>query len=131
MTFWRISKSEGNLTLAARPGWVASSKEWLDKAALSNTVGNSFLSWAELEQVLLDVEVTLNNRPLSYADDDVQLPLLTPNSLMFAQPNTLPELEPHHIEDRDLRERARYLKRCKDALWSRWTSAYLRGLRPT
>ena len=48
---------------------------------------------------------------------------------MFAQPNTLPELEPHHIEDRDLRKRARYLKRCKDALWSRWTFEYLRGLR--
>ena len=101
----------------------------LVKAALSKTVGNSFLTWAEFEEILLDVEVTLNNRPLSCADDDVQLPLLTPNSLMYAQPNTLPELEPHHIEDRDLRKRAKYLKRCKDALWCRWTSEYLRGLR--
>lgn len=75
------------------------------------------------------MEVTFNNRPFSYADDDVQLPLLTPNSLMYTQPNTLPELEPHHIEDRDLSKRVRYLKRCKDALWSRWTSEYLRGLR--
>ena len=77
----------------------------------------------------MDVEVTFNNRPFSYADDDVQLPLLTPNSLMYTQPNILPELEPHHIEDRDLSKRVRYLKRCKDALWSRWTSEYLRGLR--
>ncbi|XP_068726488.1 uncharacterized protein [Montipora capricornis] len=82
----------------------------------------SLLTWAELEEILLDVEVALHNRPLSYADDDVQLPLLTANSLMFAQPNTLPELQPHHSEDRDLRKRATYLKRCKDALWSRWTS---------
>ena len=56
-----------------------------------------------VEEILLDVQVALNNRPLSYADDDVQLPLLTPNSLMFAQPNKLPELQPHH-------KRARYLK---------------------
>ena len=41
----------------------------------------------------------------------------------------LPELQPHHIEDHDLRKRAKYLKRYKDALWCRWTSKYLRGLR--
>lgn len=75
------------------------------------------------------MEVALNNRPLSYADEDVQLPLLMPNSLVFAQPNMLPELQPHHSKDRDLRKRARYLKRCKDPLWSRWTSEYLRALR--
>ena len=101
----------------------------LVKAALSKTVGNSFLTWAGFEEIVLDVEVTLNNRPLSYADDNVQLRLLTLNSLMFAQPNMLPELEPHHIEDCDLHKRAKYLKQCKDALWCRWTSEYLRGLR--
>ena len=74
------------------------------------------------------MEVKLNNRPLSYADEDVQLPLLMPNSLVFAQPNTLPERQSQYSEDRDLRKRARYLKRCKDALWFRWTSEYLRGL---
>ena len=48
---------------------------------------------------------------------------------MFVQTNTLFELQPHHSEDRDLRKRARYLKRCNDALRSCWTSKYLRGLR--
>ena len=28
-----------------------------------------------------------------------------------------------------MRKRARYLKRCKDALWLRWTGEYLRALR--
>ena len=49
----------------------------LVKSALYKTVGNSLITWAKLEEMLLDLEVALNNMPLSYADDDVQLPLLT------------------------------------------------------
>ena len=33
------------------------------------------------------------------------------------------------MENQDLRRRARYLKKCKDVLWERWSSEYLRGLR--
>lgn len=44
--------------------------------ALYKTIGSGCLSWKELEEVLVDVEVTLNNRPLGYVEDDVQLPLL-------------------------------------------------------
>ena len=49
----------------------------LVKSALYKTVGNCLITWAKLEEMLLDLEVALNNMPLSYADDDVQLPLLT------------------------------------------------------
>ena len=101
----------------------------LVKRALHKSIGGGLLTWAELQDVLLDVEVTLNNRPLSYVEDDPQLPVLTPNSLLFGQPNLLPELEHHHLESPDLRRRAKYLKRCKDAMWRRWTDDYLRGLR--
>ena len=62
-------------------------------------------------------------------EDDPQLPVLTPNSLLFGQPNLLPELEHHHLESPDLRRRAKYLKQCKDAMWRRWTDDYLRVLR--
>ena len=58
--------------------------------------------------VLLDVEVALNNQPHSYIEDDIQLPTLTPNALLFGQPNTLPEIPTHHI-DRDLRKRVKHL----------------------
>ena len=49
----------------------------LVKAALNKTIGNGFLRWKELEDVLLDVEVALNNRPLSYVEKDLQFPVLT------------------------------------------------------
>ena len=98
----------------------------LVRRALNKTIGNGRLSWNELEEVLLDVEVTLNNRPLDYVEDDVQLPLITPNTMQFIGTTMLPEKEPH-CELRDLRKRAKYLKRCKDHIWKRWTNEYLRG----
>ena len=83
----------------------------------------------ELEEVLLDIEVALNHRPLSYVDDDILLPIPTPSSFLHGQPNMPPVLEPHPVQEHDLRKRAKYLRKCKDTLWSRWTREYLRGLR--
>ena len=59
------------------------------------------LTWTELCEVVLDVEIALNNRPLCYVEDDIQLPVLTPNSLLFLRSNQLPELEPHHLRTRN------------------------------
>ena len=84
----------------------------LVKRALYKSIGNSCLSWDKLQDVLLDIEVTLNNRPLGYQEDDIELPALTPNSLQFVGTTVLPELEPHNEENRDLRKRAKYLKKC-------------------
>ena len=69
----------------------------LVKSAMYKTIGQGYLSWKELQEVILDVMVALNNRPLGYVEDDFQLPTLTPNTLLFGQPNILPELEPYHI----------------------------------
>ncbi|CAB4045124.1 Hypothetical predicted protein, partial [Paramuricea clavata] len=68
---------------------------------------------------LLDVEM----------EDDIQMPLITPESMMRPQSNLLPELEPHLEETVPLRKRAKYIKKCKDTMWKRWTHEYLRGLR--
>ena len=48
---------------------------------------------------------------------------------MLVSSNVLPEMESHRVDDRDLRKRAKFLKRCKDAVWKRWTNEYVRGLR--
>jgi hypothetical protein len=78
---------------------------------------------------VIDVEVSLNNRPLSYVEDDVQLPLLTPNSMLTINPNHLPELKAYHVDEADLRKRAKHVKKCKEAVWNRWTREYIRSLR--
>ena len=72
--------------------------------------------------------MTLNNRPLSYLEEDVQLPTLTPNSFLFTNSNILPELVPYHLDERDLRKRAKFLLKTKDAIRCTWTSEYLRAL---
>ena len=59
------------------------------------------LSWKELQEVLLDVEIVLNNRPLSYLEDDPQLPVLTPSSMLFVN---------------------------SEAMWRRWSKEYLHSL---
>ena len=82
-----------------------------------------------MEEVLLDVEVTLNNRPLSYIEDEIEFPTLTPNTMLFANSNILLELETHHIVDGDLCRRAKHLLRCKEAVWKRWSREYLCSLR--
>ena len=52
------------------------------------------LTRTELCEVVLNVEIALNNRPFCYCEGDIQLPVLTPNSLLFLRSNRLPELEP-------------------------------------
>ena len=101
----------------------------LVKGSLYKSIGKGLLSWKELQEVLLDVEVALNSRPLDYVEDDIELPILTPTSLLHMQRNAPPELEPNHIQDYDLRTHGKCLGKCKDVVWSRWTKEYLRGLR--
>ena len=100
----------------------------LVKNCLFKSIGRGCLTWEELADVLLDIEITLSNRPLSYIQDDLRNPILTPNSLMFVLSNVLPEIESHGVDERDLRKRDKFLKRCKDAVWKRWTNEYVRGV---
>ena len=43
----------------------------MKKYAFNKVIGCGLLSWQELEEILLDMEITLNDRPLSYVEDDV------------------------------------------------------------
>ena len=38
------------------------------------TVGKATLSWRELEEALVDIENTLNNRLLTYVEDELEYP---------------------------------------------------------
>ena len=45
-------------------------------------IGGGHLTWDELSEVMLDIEIQINRRPLSYVEDDVELPTLTPASFL-------------------------------------------------
>ncbi|XP_068684193.1 uncharacterized protein [Montipora foliosa] len=57
-------------------------------------VGQGLLTWEELSEVILDIEVAMNNRPLCYVEDDVQLPTLTPNVFLMLTPVFCPSCSP-------------------------------------
>ena len=101
----------------------------LAKQSIYKVIGKSSLSWNELSEVILDTELTLNNRPLSYVEDDIDMPVLTPNTMMFGPNVVIPEEDPNDEESTDLRRRARYILQCKSRIWDRWRTEYLRGLR--
>ena len=54
------------------------------KQALYKSLGRRSLRWSELEEVLLDVEINMN-RPLTYIEEDIQRPILTPNSMILGR----------------------------------------------
>eukprot|EP00794_Sanderia_malayensis_P013528 gene13528-biopygen10795 len=99
------------------------------KTALYKSIGSAKLSFNELQETLLDIQVVMNNRPLTYCEDDVELPTLTPNILIFGKHNYLLDEDASEVESGDLRRRAKYLEKCKRALWNRWHTEYIRALR--
>lgn len=122
---------EWKFNLSRAPWWGGQFERLVGifKAAFYKTIGNGTLTFDELSEVVIDVETAINSRPLDYVEDDIQLPVLTPNSLLFLQPNQIPELEAHRIQEPGPRRRARHLSRTKEAMWSRWSSEYVRSLR--
>ena len=56
--------------LSCAPWWGGKFERMVEliKGALYKCIENGVLSWTELREVLLDIEVALNNRPLSYVD---------------------------------------------------------------
>ena len=59
----------------------------LMKQDLHKTVEKTNLFWQELKEVLLNIEITLNNRPLNYLERDIQFPLFNNQDLSIRRGN--------------------------------------------
>ena len=94
----------------------------LKKNTMYKSTGSTMLTWNEFEEVLLDIELNLNNRPLIYAEDDVQLPVLTPNTLIHGMNIVNLEEASDNIDECELRKRSSYIQNCKEKVWTRWIS---------
>ena len=62
-------------------------------------------------------------------EDDVELQELTPNLMIRGRKNALLDEEVHTLDGKDLRKRAKYLEKCKNNIWKRWSDTYLKSLR--
>ena len=79
------------------PWWVGQF-EWLIgliKASLCRTIGKAQLTWAELEEVLLDIGIILGKRSLTCIEEEIDYPVLTPNSLILGHDVNFPDAAPH------------------------------------
>ena len=99
------------------------------KRSLSKMIGRGMLRLHELEEVLLDVECTMNNRPLCYQGEELEQPVITPNILIRGGPAVVLQED---IEMFDLQEKSTkrlvYMKRTKEMLRKRWMGEYLKAL---
>ena len=82
----------------------------LIKASLHRTFWKAQLTWAELEEVLLDIEIMLNNRLLTYIEEEIDYPILTLNSLILGLDVNFPDAAPHENESKTMRKRHKYVK---------------------
>ncbi|XP_002157912.3 uncharacterized protein LOC100197154 [Hydra vulgaris] len=99
------------------------------KKSLSKTIGKGMLTFNELEEVLLDVECSMNNRPLWYQGDQFDNQVLTPNLLMRGKPAILLEEDIALIAKEEYAiRRAKFIKNCKTHLRKRWMNEYIHAM---
>ena len=72
----------------------------------------------EMKEVMLDIEINMNNRPLTYLDNKIEQPILTPNVLLQGQIINVPDIQLEEGNP-DIRKRQRYINKRKQAAWRR------------
>jgi hypothetical protein len=104
------------------------------KRCLKKNLGRTSLTFEELRTVLVEIEATLNNRPLTYMYDDdegISYPL-TPSQLIYGQQiNTSPNDKQFEIVSTQeaLTKKAKYQKRLLGQFIKRWQNEYLLSIR--
>ena len=116
--------------LARAPWWGGFFERLIGimKRSLSKVIGKSLLTFQELEEVLLDVEMTMNNRPLVYQGEEFEKPVLTPNTLLRGEPIPILEEDLENVGEEDVNKRMRFLEKSKQHLRKRFMKEYVHAL---
>ena len=112
------------------PWWGGEFEEMvrLFRQCLVKATGKAKLTKQELEEVILDKEMHLKNRPLLHTDDDIQVPVLAPNILIHGHLIAIPE-EQFDDDTKIIKKQKQCIKPWKDIAWNTWNKEYLRALR--
>ena len=88
------------------------------KKILHQKLHRSHLTYEGLSRVIKDIEIIVNNRPLQYVKDEMNIRVLTPNRIMHGR--EIYQLE--EIEEPDsLNKMEKRIRKAKQEMWSRWT----------
>ena len=104
------------------------------KRCLKKAIGRASLSFGELRTLLVEIETTLNNRPLTFVYDDEQgiSYALTPSHLIYGrQISSTPNDKHYEIvsTNQSLTKRAKYHQRVLNQFIKQWRTEYLLSLR--
>ena len=135
-----VSHIEWTFILEKAPWWGGFYERIIQsvKRCMRKVIGRARLTYDELLTVLVEVEATLNSRPISYLSaEDFDEPLtpshlLTGRRLLTLQAPATCEEDPEFGSGdikADLTRRMRHLNRVMECFWRRWRSEYLAGLR--
>ena len=105
------------------------------KRCLRKALRNAKLDYDELHTVLVEIESTLNSRPLTYVSSDELDEPITPSHLVVGRRvNSIPIVSSAMIEEVDdiasgVEARRNYLQKILTHFWSRWSREYVADLR--
>ena len=117
--------------LAKSPWWGGFYERLIKevKKILYKTLGRSHLSFEGMEQVVMEIEGNLNNRPLTYVEGEAESEVLTPNVIMWGG-NAYP-LEEREQDMDELMSMNKRLINAKKHAWQRWKREYIHALMET
>ncbi len=96
------------------------------KKTLYKTLGKTHLTFEQLETVLMDVECHLNNRPLTYVEDELgEGRILTPNTIMWGQNSYVFDED---LEKEELTQYDKRLQQAREHACTRWKKEYIHSL---
>ena len=125
--------------LEKAPWWGGFYKRLIQsmKRCSRKAIGKARMDYDELVTVLVEVEATLNSRPISYlSSEDMEEPL-TPSHLLMGRrlcslpsPVNVSEEDPEFgVTTANLTRRMVYLNTVLQNFWKRWKTEHLTGLR--
>ena len=117
-------------SLARAPWWGGFFERLIGimKRSLSKVIGQSLVTFQELEEVLLDVEMTMNNRPLMYQGEEFEKPVLTPNTLLRGEAIPILEEDLVNVAEENVSKRIKFLEKSKQHLRKRFMKEYVHAL---
>ena len=117
--------------LSKAPWWGAMYERLIRdlKRTLFKVIGRTHLTRKEFKREIMDVQVNMNNRPITYVEDELGPRTLSPNSILNVKDQYLLQ-DVEDISDDDAFSKSEKRIRVKrDHIWKRWVSEYLRALR--
>ena len=131
MNYLATQRIKWTFNLSLAPWWGGFFERLIGimKRSLLKVVGKKLLTFQELEEVILDVECTMNNRPLCYQGEEFEEQVITPNVLLRGKPAIVLEEDLEKVPSgSQLTRRMILLKRSKEQLRKRWMREYLHAL---